>query len=476
MTYLKTFRDPLMSRWQSVVERVVTRHQDASAPGARPTVSHPMVEAAAAVNTAVAGGVSLGVPAAAAAPPTGQAAAPSTGKAAGVSGGQGGSATARTCADLAFQLLHAKLDKQPADKIKQLEDALAFGSCDPKWAEAVDEYLEYFVAEHHTVPYRPASADPEQQPPVVLKDNATVALIADAGTGTPEAIALLEQVAAHQPDVLIHLGDIYYSGTQEESQKYYLDLCNQVFSRAARPLPIFTMTGNHDMYDGGQGYYWLIDQLNKPPLAPPGNDQTASFFALRSSGWQFLAMDTGLHDSDVFDVATAETFLEDAELAWHSHWIDNAGGRRTILLSHHQLFSAFSAIGTQGDQSLNNRLLAQFGSRLGKVDAWFWGHEHNLEIYAPYQGLERGRCIGCAAIPVYVSQDPYKSRVGNKIPLVPANPQVSNMPVMLASTDGVYHHAYVILKLDDGAKTAQAAYYQSGADGQETLLFEERIG
>jgi hypothetical protein len=497
MTYLKTFRDPLMSRWQSVVERVVTRHQDSAAPVARPTVSNPMVEAAAAVNTAVASGVNLGVPAAAPAMPAAPvaapapatapsdqataataapatAAAPSTGQAA-VMGGEG-AATARACADLAFQLLHAKLEGQPADKVKQLEDALAFGTCDPKWTEAVDEYLKYFVAQHHSIPYRPAPADPEQQPPIALADNATVALIADAGTGTPEAIALLEQVAAHQPDVVIHLGDIYYSGTQEECQKYFLDLCNQVFGRAARPLPIFTMTGNHDMYDGGQGYYWLIDQLNKPPLAPPGQDQMASFFALRSSGWQLLAMDTGLHDSDVFDVATAETYLEGAELAWHSHWIDNAGGRRTILLSHHQLFSAFSPIGTAGDKSLNNHLLTQLGPRLGKVDAWFWGHEHNLEIYAPYQGLERGRCIGCAAIPVYVSQEPYKSRVGNKIPLLPANPKVSNMPVMLASTDGVYQHGYVILKLDDGAKTAQASYYQSGADGQETLLFAEPIG
>src|SRR5262249_44135844 len=159
--------------------------------------------------------------------------------------------------------------------------------------------------------------------------------------------------------------------------------CNQELGRSTRPLPIFTMTGNHDMYSGGGGYYWLIDQLNTPPFASPGQAQMASFFALRSSGWQLLAMDTGLHDSDVFDVATSETYIEDTELAWHSHWIDNAGGRRTILLSHHQLFSAFAAIGQDGDQSQNNHLLAQFGSRLGKVDAWFWGHEHNLEIYAP---------------------------------------------------------------------------------------------
>jgi hypothetical protein len=496
MTYLKTFRDPLMSRWQSVVESVVSSHEEAPPVGAaRPTLSHPMVQAAVAVNTAVASRVELiappavatsgpsamsgpsavtAAPSAAAVASMGQAAvAPGATDQAAAAAAGGTGATVRTCADLAFQLLHARLDGQ-ADKVQQLNDALAFGTCDPKWTEAVNEYVKYFVAEHEKIPYRPAPADAAQLPPLALKANATVALIADAGTGTPEAIALLEKVAAHQPDVVVHLGDIYYSGTQDECQKYFLDLCNQVFGRAARPLPIFTMTGNHDMYAGGQGYYWLIDQLNQPPLAPPGQAQMTSFFALRSSGWQLLAMDTGLHDCDVFDVATSETFLESAELAWHSHWIDNAGGRRTILLSHHQLFSAFSAIGTKDDRSLNTTLLAQLGSRLGKVDAWFWGHEHNLEIYGPYQGLQRGRCIGCAAIPVYVSENPYTSRVGDKIPLLPANPAVSNLPVMLESVDGVYQHAYAILKLDDSARTAQITYYQICGE-QETALFTEVI-
>ena len=47
-----------------------------------------------------------------------------------------------------------------------------------------------------------------------------MALIADWGTGTAEAKALLERVAAHRPDVLIHLGDVYYSGTESEYDQY----------------------------------------------------------------------------------------------------------------------------------------------------------------------------------------------------------------------------------------------------------------
>ena len=52
--------------------------------------------------------------------------------------------------------------------------------------------------------------------PLPLKPGATVAIIGDWGTGTAEATALLGQVASHNPDVLIHLGGIYYSGTPAE--------------------------------------------------------------------------------------------------------------------------------------------------------------------------------------------------------------------------------------------------------------------
>lgn len=107
-------------------------------------------------------------------------------------------------------------------------------------------------------------------------------------------------------------------------------------------------------------------------------------------------------------------------------------------------------------------------------EAWLWGHEHNLEIYAPYAGLKRGRCIGCAAVPVFATQEPYKSRVGDKIPLVAASPATPGVPVRLGITGTVYNHGYVILKLDDAARTARVSYYQDSATGE--LLFEEVLG
>jgi hypothetical protein len=469
---LKTFRDPKVSTWQSVVEEVLRRKQAAAGAGMttdgkplRPTLDHPVVAAATAAGSTSLSGVGTMV----APPATPAAAAASPPAAAPVC------CSDDECAHLALQLATAKLEHHSEDEIQQLEDALRFSTCDPLWAEAVADYVHFFDVDKGTVPYRAAKA-PDDPAPLALPENATVALIADWGTGTPEARALLERVAAHRPDVLIHLGDVYYSGTTEENTNYLLSIVNDVLGRGAqRPIPVFNLTGNHDMYSGGSGYYDVLDQLNLPPLAPPGQMQTHSFFNLQSSGWQVLGMDTGLHDDDVFDVASSMTYLEDSELAWHKHQIAAAGGRRTILLSHHQLFSAFSAIGPKdnGDRSMNGLLHSQFADVLAQVDAWFWGHEHNLEIYGPYAGLQRGRCIGCAAVPVFVSQQPYKSCVGDKIPLL-ANPALPGVPVMLGTTGGVYNHGYVILKLDDASRTAAVSYYQDTESGD--LLFTETLG
>jgi len=467
---LKTFRDPHISRWQSVVEEVLHRKQGTGAGGAatRPTLDHPVVAAATAAGSAALSGVAT-------------AAAPAASPATAAAPAAPAACSDDECAHLALQLATAKIEHRPEAEIQQLEDSLRFSTCDPLWAEAVTEYVRYFDVDKGKIPYRP-SKGPDDPAPLPLKENATVALIADWGTGTAEAKALLQRVAAHRPDVLIHLGDVYYSGTTSENARYLLDLVNEVLGRGEdNPVPVFNMTGNHDMYSGGGPFYDLLGQLNQPPLAPPGQLQTNSFFSLRSSRWQLLGMDTGLHDSDVFDVATDMTYLEDSELAWHKNQIATAGGRRTILLSHHQLFSAFNQIGPKenADRTMNTHLQSQFGDVLDQVEAWFWGHEHNLEIYAPYAGLRRGRCIGCAAVPVFVAQDPYKVCAGgDKIPLL-SSPNSPGVPVMLGSTGGVYNHGYVILELDDAAGTATASYYQDTGlqdAGTGDLLFQELLG
>jgi hypothetical protein len=135
------------------------------------------------------------------------------------------------------------------------------------------------------------------------------------------------------------------------------------------------------MYSGGNGYYWLLSQIN----------QQASYFALRNNSWELLAMDTGHNDHNPITVVSNMTSLNAKEVDWLLDKIKTAGPRKTILLSHHPLFSAFGAVGQRGGQGYgyNPNLYTNFQDVLGQVGWWFWGHEHTLAVYEPYMGLQR---------------------------------------------------------------------------------------
>lgn len=254
------------------------------------------------------------------------------------------------------------------------------------------------------------------------------------GTGDEVAINLLQQVASLKAQVLIHLGDVYYAGTNNEEQGNFLDICRKLLGTS---VPIFSLCGKHDMYSGGQGYYWLVDQLG----------QQASYFCLQNESWQFLAMDTGHNDHNPLTVATNMTGLVKdgiwAEEDWLLDKINLAKDRKTVLLSHHQLFSPFGAVGSVDGKSYayNPNLRATFQAVMDKVAFWFWGHEHTLAIFDPYMGLQRGRCIGASAVPVFTDQQSYtnasglESMVGQGCPsgMLRANSEITALHITIAS-------------------------------------------
>src|SRR5947208_2892164 len=78
-------------------------------------------------------------------------------------------------------------------------------------------------------------------------------MVGDWGTGLDDAVALLQDVMKHSPAAIIHLGDIYYSGTPTECQIRYADIFTSVFG--ATRIPVFSLAGNHDYYAFGYGFY-----------------------------------------------------------------------------------------------------------------------------------------------------------------------------------------------------------------------------
>ena len=208
------------------------------------------------------------------------------------------------------------------------------------------------------------------------------------------------------------------------------------------------------MYSGGAGYYSLLDQIG----------QKASYFCLQNDDWMFLAMDTGFHDNNPFTVSTNMTQLVTqgnwSEASWHLNQINNAGNRKIVLLSHHQLFSPFGSVGSVNghDYAYNPNLYQIFGPVLPKVEWWFWGHEHTLGIFDGYMKLKRGRCVGASAVPVFQDQQSYKAATNLKT-LDTQTPMPSwDAKGVLGVSSGAYNNCFAMMTLSGAS--ANVEYFE----------------
>jgi hypothetical protein len=353
-----------------------------------------------------------------------------------------------------------------------------------QWKKCLVDYGKYVARVHRGPMYRSPEFDGHLMGEFSVvdglmsdDDEVKVALVGDWGTGEPVAINVLDGILAQDPHLLIHLGDVYFSGTEHESYAAFYDLIRH--HKGAARLPVFTLAGNHDYYSGGDGFYQLIDHLNDGAAR-----QAASYFCLRNRHWQLLAMDTGFKDSVPSKSALVtlsslglkgfQTDLRDDEFSWHRHQLENTGSRATILLSHHQLFSAYDRIGvTTSPDSVNTNLNRRFSqyfskqSRWSRVRAWYWGHEHDfVPMSRGHNGLGASACLGHGAIPV----DSAKVRRPGSPPFNGRNKYGIN-PLGI-DTGGYYNHGFSVLYLR-GAKDVEIRYFEVDQRGIVSALGSE---
>lgn len=434
-----TYSDPYLSLWQSAAAEVARRHTAVKSRMAAATLAAAAIKPLPNLMEPV---DRIGVPhllqqslklgTAVTAPATLRA---ERSDAAGVF------STVGDCASTAAKFLWAEMTGNHA-AAAQYAAELKDSTCDPGWGECLAVYLE-FKASGGNFPYRA-----NMNVTIDLGTKTKIAIIGDWGTGQDVAINLLQQIKSLSPDLLVHLGDIYYSGTQNETQENFLDICRTIFGSS---FPLYTLCGNHDMYSGGNAYYALLDQIG----------QQASYFCLYNADWQFLAMDTGHNDNNPFTVATNMTSLMPTEVPWHINKIQQAGNKKTVLLSHHQLFSPFGTVGSVNGTpyAYNPNLYNSFKDVLSGVTAWFWGHEHTLAIYDSYSPLQlqRGRCVGCSAVPVFTDQQRYAPAQGLTTPGGAALP-TWNKSAQLGNNGTDYNHGFALMTLNGSSATID--YYQ----------------
>ena len=201
-----------------------------------------------------------------------------------------------------------------------------------------------------------------------LSERATVALVSDWGTGNAHAAAVASQIRARDPDHVIHLGDVYYSGTPREMRRNFLDMWSAYGPRRGR---YWALNANHDMYSGGYGF---LEHL-LPALGQP-----ASYFTLQNRHWRLVGLDS----------AYVNHSFTKPQLEWLEGQL--AGPAKTVLLTHHHLFSPFRRRGDKLEEWLDPHMAA------GSLFGWFWGHDHYLFEFADYRGV-KCRCIGHGSLP-----------------------------------------------------------------------------
>lgn len=214
--------------------------------------------------------------------------------------------------------------------------------------------------------------------PDSLPNNVRVAILGDWGTGLYGAPICAQSIEKDAKDygLLLHLGDVYYSGGDKEVKDRFLDLWPRKPNAINRAC-----NSNHEMYTGGYAYF---DQT----LAK--FNQSASYFALQNDHWLLVGLDS----------AYKEWELVNEQAGWLNTLIAKAGDRKVVLFSHHQLFSWMENPKSKMQSTLANLLAEK------KIFAWYWGHEHRCMIFDrhPVWGIY-GRCVGHSGYPYFTDKN-----------------------------------------------------------------------
>jgi hypothetical protein len=261
-----------------------------------------------------------------------------------------------------------------------------------------------------------------------LPSSARIALLSDWGTGLYGAPVCAKSIAndAAGYQIVMHLGDVYYSGDDDEVRDRFLKFWPRVAGATSLAL-----NGNHEMYTGGKAYFELIlKDLGQP----------SSCFAVQNDHWTLVGLDTAYDDHD----------LTHGQAEWLERIVADGGDRRTILFSHHQ---PYSLLDKQGP-----KLVKRLGRLLddGKIFAWYWGHEHRCLLYDvhPLWNMH-GRCIGHSGFPYFrdklgdAPKSPAWHRIGGRN-LVPGGLLLLGPNIHIPGHESEYGpHGYLTLEFQD---------------------------
>ena len=259
---------------------------------------------------------------------------------------------------------------------------------DPGWAETVAVWLENLNA-RYAFPTNPATIKVDAA--TIGKDGPIrIAIAGDWGTGewrTASNPAPGTDVARHislfQPDITIHLGDVYYAGTADQEEHLLTTLW------PGGLLATLTLNSNHEMYSGAQPYFQQA--LGNKRFQ---KQQETSFFVIEHEHWVVVGLDSAYYSDPISLYMNGWLGPDDEpQMAFFKEQV--AKGKRVIVLTHH---NGLSEDGTS-ETALWSQVMGAFKNGTGPA-YWYWGHVHAGVVYNPHGPAQvRTRCCGHGAVP-----------------------------------------------------------------------------
>jgi hypothetical protein len=307
-----------------------------------------------------------------------------------------------------LMLARSAMTNDAAAVVSNLEAGIVFGvgsdgviwgtnkweQLDPGWIEAFAVFLESLLpiigGKHQFV---------NSPPTIQIPNQVKIAMAGDWGTGEWRTVnnpapstKVGSAIAKLDPQITIHLGDVYYSGTSDQEKHLLVALWPQ------GSLGSFALNSNHEMYSGSKPYF---DALSQPPFAQQAG---CSYFALENDNWIIVGMDSAYFSEEGELYMNGVLFPQNFPNKQQAFLQDKGQeammkGKKVIVLTHH------NGLDDPGEKT--NLLFQHVTNAFPNNDGpayWYWGHQHLGVVYQP-QGLAgvRCRCCGHGALPCGVA-------------------------------------------------------------------------
>jgi hypothetical protein len=212
-----------------------------------------------------------------------------------------------------------------------------------------------------------------------------VVVIGDSGAGTSGQFAIARAIAAAQPDLVLHAGDIIYPYFNEPLTDTRL---LSVYRRQMASFPFAFAWGNHDLMYGTGPMRAVVRTPSNP--TPPEVHQAEG-----TTPDSYYSFDAGeIHVAVVFQPVLSQYTLRtnSAQYAWLDADLAASTKPWKIVIAHHPVatsgghrFTDYNANGLPDWQEFNS-VISPLAQKHG-VQLYLSGHDHVYERFLPQQGL-----------------------------------------------------------------------------------------